>query len=271
LGPTGDISRENLTKALSQTYLDRNTDVKCLTLMAIAELAKEGKALNSAQYIFRSKLIREKNHKIKSFAALAAGLSKDRESIDVLRKILQGGSNPSLRSAAAVGLGLLKDVGSTGALVQMLEKKTDKNLKGYCCISLGLMGTKDNKKALPKLKEIVTKSSDPELKAAAAMALTQLGESNVVKVLIDLLHDSNSYFKMSAIMAIGAFRDLSTVSPLIDLFNSDGVNDETRAIIMVALGHIGESREVPVLKSIGLHFNFLNEMFPTILQIVNLL
>jgi HEAT repeat protein len=271
LGPTGDITQDQLVTALVKTYGDKNTDVKCLTLMAIAELAKKGKALDKAQYVFRNRLLSEKNQKIKAFAALAAGLSRDRESINVLRKILKFGGNPSLRSAAAVGIGLLKDVGSTEALMKVLNSKTDKTFKGYCCIALGLMGVKDNKEALPKLKEIVTTSSDPELRAAAAVALSQLGDASACKILVDVLEESSQYFKMSAIMAIAAFRDLSSVRPLMDLFNGKSVNDETRAIILVALGHIAEASDVPILKGIGLHYNFLNERIPTLNEIVNLL
>jgi HEAT repeat protein len=271
LGPTGDLSQEKLLSALAQAYNDRNDDVKCLTLMGIAELAKKGKALNKAQAIFRSRLVSERNAKIKCFAALAAGLSGDRESIEPLRKILKFGGNPAVRSASAVGLGLLKDVGSTKDVLGIIEGKGDKNLKGYCCVCLGLMGAKDNKEALPRLKQVVSEASDPELRAAAAMALTQLGDNSALKILLEVLNTSNAYFKMSAIMAIAAFRDLSAVTPLIDLFNSSTVNDETKAIIMVALGHIAESREVPILKRLGLHYNFLLDRYPTIKEIVNLL
>jgi HEAT repeat protein len=271
LGPVTDVPREKIVGALGRVYNDRNDDVRCLTLVAMAELAKKGRALDRAQTMFRSRLVAEKSHKVRCFAALAAGLSDDRESAEPLRKILRFGGNPDLRSAAAVGLGLLKDVGATDRLLAVLGGKGDKTLKGYCCISLGLMGARKNKEALPRLKKIVSESSDPELRAAAAMALTQLGETGAVKVLLDVLHESNAYFKMSAVMAIAAFRDLSTVGPLIDLFESNTVNDETRAIIAVALGRIAETREVPVLKRLGLWYNFLIDRYPTITEIVNLL
>ncbi len=271
LGPSADIPQEQLLTALLQVYEDKDDNVKCLTLMAIAELANKGKALTQAQSVFRSRLTNEKNANVKSFACLAAGLSQDRESIDPLRNILKGGANPDVRSAAAVGLGLLKDVGATPTLLEILNEKTDKTLKGYCCISLGLMGAKDNKEAMPKLNEIITTASDPELRAAAAMALTQLGDINAVNILTGLLNESNMYFKMSAVMAIGAFRDLGTVTPLINIFNGGSVNDETKAIIIVALGHIAEKGEVPLLRQIGLHYNFLLERCPTLKEIVRLL
>ncbi len=271
LGPTADITQEQLLTALLQVYEDKNDNVKCLTLMAIAELANKGKALMQAQSIFRQRLINEKNAGVKCFACLAAGLSQDRESIDALRNILKGGANPELRSAAAVGLGLLKDIGATEMLLEILAEKTDKTLKGYCCISLGLMGSKDNKEALPKLKEIISTASDPELRAAAAMALTQLGDASAVNILTGLLAESNQYFKMSAVMAIGAFRDLATVTPLIDVFKGGSVNDETKAIIIVALGHIAEKSDTPPLKQIGLHYNFLLDRFATLKEIVRLL
>jgi HEAT repeat protein len=272
LGPSADFPQDKLFGELYKLSNDRNTEVQCLTLMGIAELAlKGGQVLETARKVFRQKLLHEKNHTVKSFAALAAGLADDRQSAAVLRRMLTSGGNPDVRSAAAVGLGLLKDVGATQLFLDLLGKKTDKTLQGYCCIALGLMGAKNNKEALPKLTDIVSNASDPELRAAAAMALTQLGDTGAVRILIKALTESNAYFKMSAVMAISAFRDLSTVGPLIDLFESDTVNDETKAIIVVALGRIAETNPRPVLRQPGLYYNFLLHRLPTLLQLVNLL
>ena len=80
------------------------------------------------------------------------------------------------------------------------------------------------------------------------MALTLLGEANAVDTLVKVVQDGNSYLRMSIIMAIGYFRDMSSVKPLIDLFHSDNaMNDEIRAIILTAMGYIAEEAEQPIL------------------------
>jgi HEAT repeat protein len=273
LGPSGNITSEKLVDVLGKIYTrQRNADVRSFILLGIAELARKGKAQENARRLFRNVLRGESNQSLLAFACLAAGLSEDRESIKYLRSIFQKNSNPSLRSAAAVGLGLLKDVDSTKLLMDTVTGKGAPELKGYCCIAVGLMGAKENKEALPQLREILAGGSVPELRAAAAMALTLLGESNAVETLVKVVQDGNSYLRMSIIMAIGYFRDMSSVKPLIDLFNSENaMNDEIRAIILTAMGYIAEEAEQPILKKLATHYNYLLSRYDALLQIVKLL
>ncbi|MHC4779147.1 MAG: HEAT repeat domain-containing protein [Planctomycetota bacterium] len=256
LGPSGKITSEKLVDVLGKIYTrQRNSDVRSFILMGIAELARKGKAQDKARMLFRNVLRGESNQSLLAFACLAAGLSQDRESIKYLRKIFEKNSNPELRSAAAVGLGILKDVDSTKLLMDTVTGKGAPELKGYCCIAVGLMGAKDNKEALPKLRDVLANGTVPELRAAAAMALTLLGEANAVDTLVKVVQDGNSYLRMSIIMAIGYFRDMSTVKPLIDLFESDkGMNDEIRAITLTAMGYIAEEAEKPILKRLATHY-----------------
>ncbi|MHC4600645.1 MAG: HEAT repeat domain-containing protein, partial [Planctomycetota bacterium] len=273
LGPSGKITPEKLVDVLGRIYQrQRSSDVRSFILVGIAELASEGRAQENARRLFRNVLQNESNQDLLSFACLAAGISKDRASIKFLRKIFQNSANAQLRSAAAVGLGLLKDVDSTELLLAAIEGKGAAELKGYCCISLGLMGAKDNKEALPTLRTILTDGSNPQLQAASAMALTLLGEANAVDTLLKVVAEGNAYSRMSMIMAIGYFRDMNTVKPLIDLFHSKkGMNDEIRAITLTALGYIAEEAEVPILKRISAHYNYHLRKFEALLQIVKLL
>ena len=251
---------------------EKNADVRSFILVGIAELASEGRAQEKARMLFRNVLRGESNQSLLAFASLAAGISKDRASIQYLRKIFRNTSNADLRSAAAVGMGLLKDVDSTDMLLATITGNGASELKGYCCISLGLMGAEDNQEALPTLRQILTDGSDPQLQAAAAMSLTLLGEANAVDTLIKVVKEGNAYSRMSMIMAIGYFRDMSTLKPLIDLYNSKkGMNDEIRAITLTAMGYIAEEAEVPILKKLSTHYNYHLVKFEALLQIVKLL
>jgi HEAT repeat protein len=273
LGPSEKISSDKLVDLLGRIYQrERNADIRSFILVGIAELAREGRAQEKARMLFRNVLRGESNNSLLSFACIAAGLSSDRVSLKYLRNIFTKNSNPELRSAAAVSLGLLKDVESTQLLVDEISGKGSPELKGYCCVALGLMGAKENKEALPKLREILQTGNDPQLKAAAAMALTLLGEANAVNLLLKAVEEGNSYTRMSILMAIGYFRDMRTVKPLMNLFESErGMNDEIRAITLTAIGYIIEEAKVPILKKLAMHYNYLLDKYDALLQIVKLL
>ena len=62
---------------------------------------------------------------------------------------------------------------------------------------------------------------------------------------------------MSAIVALGYFRDFGTVADLKRVYKSTS-NAESRALTVVALGYIGERSEVPVLRELTVDFNHLS-------------
>jgi HEAT repeat protein len=273
LGPSEKISADSLIDRLGSAFQNqKSNDLKGFILMGIAELGVEGRPLEKARMLFRNVLRGERNPSLLSFACLAAGISKDANSLRFVRKIFRENTNPELQSAAAVGLGLLGDVESTRMLVNTVTQAGDPELKGYCCIALGLMGAKGNKEALPVLREVLAKGNIPELRAAAAMALTLLGDRNAVDILIKAVEEGNSYLRMSILMAIGYFRDMGTIKPLMNLFHSQkGMNDEIRAITLTAIGYIIEESETPILKKLATHYNYLLTKYDALLQIVKLL
>ncbi|MHC4599898.1 MAG: HEAT repeat domain-containing protein [Planctomycetota bacterium] len=273
LGPSGKVTGEKLVDALGRLYARRaNADVRTFILLAIAELGCEGRARAKARLLIRNVLSGEENPGLLSFACIAAGLSRDRDSVTLVRDVFKKHSNPELRSAAAVGLGLLGDVESTKLLLATIAGKGSSELKGYCCISLGLMGAQENREALPRLREILERGNIPELRAAAAMALTLLGDGDAVKILLKAVKEGNTYIRQTILMGVGYFRDVSTLKPLIELYGSKkGMNDATRAIVVTALGYITEEAEMPILKRLATHYNFLLTRYEALLQIVTLL
>jgi HEAT repeat protein len=273
LGPSEKVSADKLVDTLGRLYTKRsNADVRSFILLAIAELGCDGPALNRARILVRNVLRAESNGDLLSFACIAAGLSKDRDAIRFVRDVFKKKSNPEVRSAAAVSLGLLKDVASTELLLATISGKGAPELKGYCCIALGLMGVKDNMEALPKLRDILENGHIPELRAAAAMGLTLLGDTGAVKILMKAVDEGNTYIRKTIIMGVGFFRDVSTVKALTELYGKKrGVNDATRAIIVTALGYITEEAEMPILKKLATHYNHLLFKYDALLQMVKLL
>ncbi|MHC4598494.1 MAG: HEAT repeat domain-containing protein, partial [Planctomycetota bacterium] len=251
---------------------ERDDTTRGFLLLALGECSREAPDRAYALTMIRGILQKERNRDVKCFAALAAAIARDREAIQILRGFfLKRGGAMELRSSAALALGLLGDAGSTKEFVREIEGRGDPKIKGYCCMALGLMGEKQNLEALPVLRKVLTNGKIPEVRAAAAMALANLGLQDALEVLLIAVREENHYFRLSAVMAVGYFRNTKAVKPLIELFRSREPNDEARAIILVALGYIAEKGDEPALKRISSHYNFLQFRFGTLHRIAKLL
>lgn len=211
----------------------------------------------NARALFNKRLVTGERRE-KGYAAVALGLlgRTDRECAAPLRKAFSAEKSYLNKSAVAIGLGLMKDVASKKEIAAVVQRNGNSDLRGYCCVALGLLGSNDPG-VTKYLVEIVKHVNVPELKAAAAMALAKLGSNKeALDTLREALKDRNRYFKMSAIMAIGYFRDWTTVKDLETQFKKE-TNPEARAITVVALGYIGETSSTPVLKQISMDFNYI--------------
>ncbi len=271
LAPASEMEPKLLVRSLAFAMNDKDLDTRNFLLMALAETARAGKAQEEARAVIRGMLLKAGGQSETGFACVAAGLAQDRQSIPHLRKLLESAPSPDVRAAAAVGLGLIKDIGATPALLEIIGSKGDTVLRGYCCVALGVMAGDENREALPVLKKILSSEPDPELRAASSVALARLGDPEALRILLAALSDRNQYFRMSAVMSIGHLRDMAAIEPLIELYESQGVNDELKAIICVALGNIADPSPEPALKKIGEYYNFMLTRFTILKQIVNLL
>jgi HEAT repeat protein len=124
-------------------------------------------------------------------------------------------------------------------------------------VALGLLGGSDIR-ITRFLTQLVEHVNIPEVKAAAALALSKIGSTpEALKTLRKAITDRNQYVKMSAIVALGYFRDFSTVTDLQKVYASATVAEQ-RALTVVALGFIGETATIPVLRELTLDFNHLS-------------
>jgi HEAT repeat protein len=256
-----EVDPQQLLRVIAPALDDSDWDTANFTLMAVAEIGRGGHGGDAAWSLIRRRL-RRRDHAVLGYACIATGLSRDRDSIPTLRRLLTSGPSPGIRAAAAIGLGLMGDMGATPAMLKIINGKGDTVLRGYCCTALGIMNISKNDEALPTIKRVLRTESAPDLRAAAAMALARVGDRDALDTLLASLKDGNQYFRMSAVVAIGSFRHLRAVGPLMELFKAKNVNNELRAIICVALGNIAEPTSVP---------NFRLARFQILLQIVRLL
>jgi HEAT repeat protein len=236
------------------------------------QLKADSNERRAAMALFSARLFNGESRE-KGYAAIALGLlgKDDRDCAKPLRQAFMAESKWSTRSAIAIGLGLMQDAASKQMIADVVNTQGNPDLRGYCCVSLGLMGGADPDIS-KYLTEIVKNVNVPELKAAAAMALAKLGNNaEAMETLRASIKDRNRYFKMSALMAIGHFRDYSTIADLQEQFKRES-NAEARAIAVVAMGFIGEKERTPILSQISEDFNFHTVFLsmPAVDQIIRL-
>ncbi|MCI0340479.1 MAG: HEAT repeat domain-containing protein [Planctomycetales bacterium] len=193
------------------------------------------------------------NHEGRGFAAMALGVLGDPAAGTPLRQSLLSEEDPSLRGAAAIALGLLREKTAIGDLLRLAESPGEPTLRAMAAVALGLGGEATS---LPRLQKLLESSTLPEVRAAAALALGLSGARGTAAGLLPVLEEKNSYLRLSTILAIGALRDEAAVGPLITRFKAE-TDPETRALILVALGHIADRSDRPVLPSVAEWMNYL--------------
>ncbi len=240
--------------------LDKDDVTRGFAMLSLAQAVckvDDSSKRRIARAVFE-RVLREGSDREVGYAAIALGLlgREDKECAVALRSAFQSQKTVSNQSACAIALGIMKDINSKQRIADVVSQQGgNPELRGYCCVALGLLGDNDPQISL-YLRDIVEKVSIPELKAAAALALSKLGDRKALETLKKALMDRNRYFQMTAIMAIGYFRDFSTVKDLVEHFKRES-NPEARAITVVALGYIGDVSKTPVLREISMDFNYL--------------
>ncbi len=261
LGRFGDDKTINV---LEQVVIDdKDKGVRSFALLSLAQIKKDESRKTAVREFLRRILKTEKNVIVKSYAALAVGLSEDAEGAKILREIFESGEHADVRAAAAVGLGLLKDKDSLPILGKEIEDpKGGGDVRRFCCISLGLIG---DLAASNYLKAVLEKVNVPYLRWSAAIGLARLGDKSCMELLTKNLSDGSRVVKEAAIQAIGYFRDETQIKTLIDNFNKES-NKEIQAMYIVSLGYIGDSaEEIPVLRQVSQDFNWLASLsYPSI-------
>ncbi|MCI0342496.1 MAG: HEAT repeat domain-containing protein, partial [Planctomycetales bacterium] len=251
LGPLGDEKQFEAVYKILQG--DKDQMVQNFATMVLPRLAKTDK-LRAATLEALSRVLTGRNHSGRGFGALAIGLLGEPTGAAALRKSFHSESDPSIREACALGLGLLKDKSFLSELQGAIMGTSDAKLRGYCCLALGMIGDRE---AVPVLQDVLKQAMTPEVKAAAAIALSQIGDRQAIPILVEMLKDKSGYVKNSTVVALGYFRDLSTVKALRECYDDIASNNETKAIVIASgLGYIVDRFERPILKQLAIDFNY---------------
>jgi hypothetical protein len=136
---------------------------------------------------------------------------------DRLLKLLDAADTPQMRKIKIISL--LGEMQADEALPKLKAALKDKNLSKEAAVALGSMG----KEGIPILVDILKHSKQPELQAAAAKGLGDLGnihnESSVVPPLLEMLDAPgiDITVQTEVAWALGRVPDRRSVQPLFDL------------------------------------------------------
>ena len=136
---------------------------------------------------------------------------------DRLLKLLDASDTPQVRKIKIISL--LGEMQADEALPQLKAALKDKNLSKEAAVALGSMG----KDGIPILVDILKHSRQPELQAAAAKGLGDLGnihnDSSVVPPLLEMLDAPgvDIAVQTEVAWALGRVPDRRSVKPLFDL------------------------------------------------------
>jgi HEAT repeat protein len=167
----------------------------------------------------------------------------------VLRATLEGGAgDPDLRGAAATGLGLMQSEAAVPLLVVHLEDRQEADLlRADAAVALALIG-RGGPEVTRALHMALSERRRPTVQAGAALALSLLegpGASTRLMQEFDLAVSASEVLRL--VEPIGCFGDPALARPLVEYARSTDHADFSRALVVVALGNLGDPERRPSL------------------------
>ncbi len=272
IAPLGDASLQARAISLLKTEASGAKDAseRNFAMIALGRIA----ASDSLTAKLRRDVIRTLNHHmakarpanlVQPYAALSLALAGSEMTANeenvcqpLREKFNNARGSARARGAYAISLGLVEDVQAVPPLIESVaDRGTDKRLRGYGAIALGLIGGDE---ARGTVRSVLTDDNDRELRKQTAIAAGLMGDSRVVDDLVAILEsgDESQYIMGSVALALGQVGEERAIAPLlaIAMDTENKHPDLTRAFATVALGQIGDRRDVPVLARVSRGINF---------------
>ena len=163
----------------------------------------------------KSTLTKEKEADVRSAVIIALGMTGRPEAKDLLIPFLQD-RYPIVRGLAAISLAQIKDAKSYETISAVLQKNKSIEADGLIIIALGLTGDNRAKADLRKILE--DKKSRQLLKAAAAIGLGLLKDTEAVPTIVKMLKNEKQLddyiLTPYLIMSLGMIQDKRGIEPL---------------------------------------------------------
>lgn len=200
---------------------------------------------------------------LRPYAALALGLAARRvptqqrdRIVEFLLHALETTRNHELEGALCLALGL---VPASEAVEPLLERVRNRSRAAFIRRSaiqaLGMIGWRSRE--VEKALEKVLARQDKRFVADAAVALGQLGRTDIAAIIVKRLPRLRGRVARSRLLlALGRLGRPEAVEPLMNLARNPGVRPLDREAALVALGFLGDARDEDPLFAALVDFNF---------------
>lgn len=253
LGKLGDTRAvDPLLRVLDNTdYFIRSSALKVLSEI------DRNRAISSA-----INLLHDPHYVVRKSAVDLLGNSGNNDMSDYIAQMLDD-EEPSVTQTALTALAKLSDNRAFEPLVRMLkiEPKFEPVLVGVnprqyrdedenrfarkrAAKFLGILGNPS------AIKHLVDALADQSVEISAAISLSQLGDDRGLVHLLSMLDLAHKEHYSVIIRALGDFKDIRAVKPLIELLDSNATLGLSRHDVLNALGNIGSDEAIQKLKSI---------------------
>jgi HEAT repeat protein len=183
LGSDGNI---RAVPYLGAVMLQLNEDLGIRVSAAMAL----GRIRNWRAATFLRQSLRDAAREVRFASALALGQSKGRDTVELLSGTLHNDSDWWVRFAAAVSLGDDRDPRAVEALAEAAQDDAEWQVRMQAVRSLGQIGSRDAARALAR----PLRDPDPSVRAATAMALSDIGGVDSISLLAGALHEETQDF-----------------------------------------------------------------------------
>ncbi len=165
-----------------------------------------------AQVLFE--IARKQSHSrdLRVYAAHGLAKMRSRQAVDYLMELCGSRDEPLLKSFV-FQLGRSRDPRGKALLVQLAEHK-EMSVRAHAVAGLGWIKASDQ---VPLLAERLKNDSHHPVRENAARAIGQIGNKEGLPALHEALNDDVHNVRYNVVLAIGRFRDLSSVEPLVKL------------------------------------------------------
>lgn len=277
LGLAGDNDDEAVDQRVRETLRRCARDAEPLTrrfaMIALARCAaREGRGGGRSENLLgvRRFLLFEQSNapgSMRPWIALALGvLERARVELDetpsqevqlALRSGLREARSPSEAGALSIACALAGDLQSRDTVLTQVAERGESDARAPAAIALGLM--RDTKAVEPLRKVVLESRYKPIVLRDAAIGLGLLGDSEVVPMLVEMLHETQGIASQSAIAsALGFIGDARSIDPLVQFVKSTEISDRARAFAAVALGIVCDKEPLPWNSKISCDVGYWN-------------
>jgi HEAT repeat protein len=189
----------------------------------------------------------------RGFFLLAFAFSGHAEAAGFLEKELDA-ADAHDAAAAVLGFGILGDEGKAPPLRKVLADTKAWVLLQASTIALGML---NDGASAPAIEAILVNKTQPAVRTAAAIAYALLRQHAAVKIFTDLLREADTVVVRNAIAQVmGRLASPAPAEPLLAIYRDTGIQRQTRAYALVALGMLADTADFPVFPELAFDTNY---------------